>query len=179
MQDKNAFSKFRRVCRALANLEFDYTLNYSSPEFCKQLLVYPNLKLFTKLERKLRNENQAWINEFIQTGGLFSLLHCIEYLSNKKYGNNLLNSILLCKCLNCIKEIMNHRFGMECIIGMAIEEKSSNLILIQAALNQNQIVKKEIFQIFSAIGMYSEKGYALCLELLNLLKARSFYNFFY
>lgn len=177
MQNKNSSSKFRRVCRALANLEFDYTLNYSSPEFCNQLLVYPNLKLFAKLEKKLRSENQAWISEFIQIGGLFSLLNCIEYLSNKKYGNNLLNSILLCKCLNCIKEIMNHRFGMECIIDMAIEEKSSNSILIQAALNQNQIVKKEIFQIFSAIGMYSEKGYTLCLEILNLLKVKRFLIF--
>lgn len=169
MNEQYESSKFRCVGRAIANLEFDYSLNVSSPEFCNQLLVYPNLKLFTKLERKLRNENKTWISEFIQTGGLFSLLRCVEYLSYKKNENNLLKSILLCKCLNCIKEIMNHKFGMECIINMAMEEKT---ILVKAVLNQNQVVKKEIFQIFSAVGMYSEHGYSLCLEILNLIKVK-------
>ena len=165
-----AFRKFRRAGRAIANLEYDYSLDQSSPDFCIQLLVYPNLKMFNKLVRKFRTANKQWINEFIQEKGLFNLLHCVEYLCHKKNGSTLMNSILLCKCLSSIKDILNHRFGMECIIDMANEDKSFIVILINAIFNQNQVVKKEIFQIFSAIALYSDAGYSLCFDILDLIK---------
>ncbi|CAF0767609.1 unnamed protein product [Brachionus calyciflorus] len=171
MEKSELFLKFRQIGRAIANLENDYSIESSSPEFCIQLLNYPNLKFFNKLNRKLRNSNKDWINEFIQSKGLFQLLYCVEYLCHKKTGSSLINSILISKCLNCIKEILNHKFGMECIIDMANEDQSFVHILVKAVLDQNQVVKKEIFQIFSAIAMYSESGYTLCLNILEMIKS--------
>ena len=47
-------------------------------------------------------------------------------------------------------------------------------IYLIASLNPNQIVKKEIFQIYSAMAMYSEDGYSLCLRILDNIKVSFF-----
>lgn len=49
-------------------------------------------------------------------------------------------------------------------------------MIFLACLNPNQVVKKEIFQIFSAIAMYSEDGYALCMNMLDAIKVKSSFN---
>jgi 3-dehydroquinate dehydratase len=161
------------VERALANLDFDYDLNNATPEFCVQLLNFPNLKMFSKLHSKIRSKNRdrEWILDFIQSNGLYSLVQCVEKLSTKKYSSAIIfNSLVLSKCICCIKEVLNSKYGMECIINMANEHQHCLNILAKATSNPNQVVKKEIFQIFSAIAMYSEAGYALCLSMLEIIK---------
>ena len=114
--------RFRRVARAIANLEYDYELNEASPEFCAHLLIYPNIKVYKKLHKKLQTSTRAWIHEFIEHDGLFSLMQSIENPSNNYKNSGFINSLLISKCLNCIKELMNTKLGMESLITMTLED---------------------------------------------------------
>ena len=111
-------NKFVRAAKALANfLAYDYHLHEASPDFCVQLLNFPNMKMFTKLHRKLKSSTNDWIVEFVQAKGLIALILCIEQLSSKpNAANDLYNSIMLSKCVCCIKELLNLKIGMDYII---------------------------------------------------------------
>lgn len=119
---------FRKVGRALANLEYDYDISCASPEFCSHLVVSNNAKVFTKLHKKIQTSNQNWIYEFVYTfKGLLALLVGLEKICVKK--NTLMNSLLTLKCLSCIKEIMNSKHGMDGIISLANEDNNCLQIL--------------------------------------------------
>ena len=115
-EKKPSLKKFDRVAKALATLDFDYDLKEASPEFCIQLLSFPNLKMFSKLHRKIKTSGNEWIMEFIQSKGLFALIICVEQLCNKSNANVIYNSLVMSKCVCCIKELLNLKIGMECII---------------------------------------------------------------
>lgn len=118
-------NKFRRVARALANLEYDFNLDNASPEFCLHLLENPNLKMLTKMHRKLRTSSKEWIIDFIQLRGLFSLLQSVDrFCKTHKNNTGLFNSLYLAKLVCCIKELLNLKYGMECIIDMANDDSS-------------------------------------------------------
>ena len=124
--------RFRRIGRAIANLEYNYELNEASPEFCVHLLIYPNTRLYSKLSKKIRNcsiNNRAWILEFIQQEGLFSLILSIEKQCNNYKKSGFFNSLLISKCLECVKELMNSKFGMESLISMALDDQKCVQIL--------------------------------------------------
>lgn len=153
MSQNRPVAKFRHVARALANIEYDYNLEHSSPDFCIHLLLNANLRVLTKLNRKLRNSSKEWIVEFVNTGGLLALLNLVDKLcqtqdtkaTNKSYlransrNNDISNvkmtnsrtnssffkSLILSKCICCIKELMNSKYGMETIIELAMIDSST------------------------------------------------------
>jgi hypothetical protein len=114
--EKSSLNKFLRAAKALATIDHDYDLKEASPEFCIQLLSFPNLKMFSKLHRKIKTSGNDWIMEFIQSKGLFGLILCVEQLCNKTSSNVIYNSLVMSKCVCCIKELLNLKIGMECII---------------------------------------------------------------
>ena len=124
MSKKNLF---REVSRALANLdyEYDYDISSASPDFCVHLLIsINNAKLFSKLNKKIQTSNQTWIYAFIYTfRGLLALVACLDKLCMRK--TTLLNSLIVLKCLSCIKEIMNSTYGMDSMISLMSEDVNS------------------------------------------------------
>jgi hypothetical protein len=122
---------FRKVGRALANLDpdNDYDLGQASAEFCVHLLISNNAKVFSKVHKKIQTSNSAWIYEFVHTfKGLLTLLSCLDKLCINK-TTTLFNSLVLLKCLSCIKEIMNSTHGMDGVISLANEDQSCVQIL--------------------------------------------------
>ena len=173
MREKSVLlEKFIRVAKAIATLEHDYDLSVASPEFCIQLLSFPNLKMLSKLHRKLKTSGNDWIMDFIQLRGLFALILCLEQLCNKSNTSIIYNSLLMSKCVCCIKELLNLKTGMECIIEVVDLDPTCIRTFSKACLNTNLAVKKEIYQIFSAIAMYSEEGYALCMKIMDNVKVK-------
>ncbi len=99
--------KFKRITNLIIKNNFD--LKHASPEFCIRLLERPNEKFLSKLHKKIFVSTRQWINEFIYMRGLFALLKCIEKVFKKAALNSIFISILLSKCLNCIKELLNSK----------------------------------------------------------------------
>lgn len=125
--------RFRRVARALANVEGEFSLGEASADFCIHLLESPNLKILTKLHRKLRFSSKEWIVEFIELRGLFVLLRGVEQLCLAKSASSLLNSLVMSKMVCCIKELLNLKFGMDAIVHMAREDPTSIRMLALGA----------------------------------------------
>lgn len=126
-------NSFRKVGRALANLEYDYDISQASPEFCSHLVSSShNAKVFAKLHKKLQSTNQSWIFDFVYTfKGLLALLFCLDKICIRK--TTLMNSLLTLKCLSCIKEIMNSKHGMDKIISLASEDNNCVQILAKGS----------------------------------------------
>lgn len=126
-----------------------YNLENASPEFCVNLLECANEKTFSKLQKKINSSNRRWIRDFIRAKGLFALLQCIEKIFKKPKENSFITSILLFKCLSCIKELMNANYGMEAIIRMGIEDKDCVQILAKGEHKFNMFVERFCVDAFS------------------------------
>jgi hypothetical protein len=126
--DRN--SSWRKVARALAHKEYDCILEKASPELCVHLLaVTPNLKLFSKLHRKLKSSDKDWSNGFLHSSGLVTLLSCVDVLCSSSSAatsnSSLFSSLLIAKCVCCLKELLNLKHGMESIIEIASSDAST------------------------------------------------------
>ena len=116
--------KFRNVVEILLNKKsVDYSLAKASPQFCVQLLNITKTKTFDKLLAKIKSSSNEWIKEFIKINGFFTLLFASEKICLQIGGEKtFVKSIMLTKCLKCMKEIMNLNVGMEFIISLATTE---------------------------------------------------------
>lgn len=134
-EERDLRALFIRTGRAIANLDQDYDLRSASPEFCIQLLIYPNLKLFCKLHQKIKSSDSEWILEFIHHKGLFSLMKCVEVLCSRRRSSEIFSSLIISKCVLCIKEVLNLKSGMERIINLAKDDSECLHILSKSIFN--------------------------------------------
>ena len=124
--------RFRRAAKAIADLEYDYDLSKASPEFCAHLLIYPNLKLFSKLEKKFVQSDRAWLYEFIEFEGLNSLLLSAEKQFSAFKQSSYFGSLLIIKCLSSIKTLMNTKLGIESLISLSLKETKFTQIIAKS-----------------------------------------------
>ncbi len=155
--------KFRLVVRSL--LDGTYDLGpLSSPDFCVQLLRLPTQASLSTLHAKLKQSDNQWLSNFILEGGLVRLLTAIETPIER-------NRLVMLKCLQCAKELMNVQYGMEAVINMGVDNTTCASTLARICHKaEHQLVRKEIFQMVSGIGMYNEKGYSLAVQFLDVSK---------
>ena len=85
----------------------------SDPELC--LSLFNNTQNFIGLKKRIKTADQKWIEEFLERGGLDSVLHSLSRLSNKRIYT-FTDAIKQLECISCIKGIMNHPFGMEYVV---------------------------------------------------------------
>ncbi len=130
-----ALKRFRAVVKSL--LTSSYDLTNATPQFCISLLTSsnsPSITTLSKLHRKILNSNRRWIRDFIHADALSVLLSCIEGILNI-HGNSLYAAVLLYKCLACVKELMNLKYGMEAVINMGADNTNCAYILAKACQN--------------------------------------------
>jgi len=164
--------RFQSVARSLIDVSYDLTS--ATPQFCLSLLpsvnTSPTLTTLSKLHRKIQTSSRRWIRDFIHADALIALLTCTEAILHR-HGSSFYAAVLLYKCLACIKELMNLQYGMEAVINMGVDNTTCASTLARVChKTEHQLVRKEIFQMFSGIGMYNEKGYSLAVQFLDVSK---------
>ena len=85
----------------------------SDPELC--LSLFNNTLNFIGLRKRLKKADQKWIEEFLERGGLDSLLNSLSQLSSRRVYT-FTDAIKQLECIGCIKDVMNHPFGMEYVV---------------------------------------------------------------
>lgn len=85
-----------------------------TPELCVRLLNIPSVQNFSGLKAKLKSSSKAWIEEFLDFGGLEVLFEGLQRLGGRRLC--FVDAFLLLECVNCIKEVMNSRTGLNYII---------------------------------------------------------------
>lgn len=137
---KSSQKRFVQSVRAICTHSYD--LKNASPEFIIHLLatLTPNFKLFSRVQAKLAVESRDWITEFIERNGLARLVNSLDKICSQMLNeNDMYISLILVKCICCIKLLLNVEHGMEKITRVAtnsdanfpqILAKSKNLSLI-------------------------------------------------
>lgn len=100
-----------RITRTLSNVDFENC----EPELCATMLKIPSMKTYNALKRKIKKCDREWIQGLLDSGGLDSLLDCVDSLGSKRVSQ-LSDALLLLECVACIKAMMNSRCGLDYLI---------------------------------------------------------------
>ena len=90
--------------------DINLDLAASDPLHCTDLL---RRELdFCGLQQRLQNADQTWIEQFLQSGGLSYMFAALE-----KRGDTFISPLNnLQECVACVKVVLNHKLGLECIL---------------------------------------------------------------
>ncbi|KAK3594658.1 hypothetical protein CHS0354_003581 [Potamilus streckersoni] len=149
-------------------------LDDCSAEYFVQILNSPSAKIFSALRTKLRKNNQEWNQEFLELHGLDCLFNYVDVVGQRKV-TQLSDALLLLECVECIKALMNSKIGMQYLV-----QHSNYVSKLTKALDTNNVmVKKQVFELLSALCVYSPDGYRLTLSALDSYKVAKKHRYRY
>ncbi|XP_053399778.1 inverted formin-2-like isoform X2 [Mercenaria mercenaria] len=160
---KNPFGRMQsKLLDAISYQNFDSF----SPEVCIDFMKSkPSLKFLSALNRKLSQKNKEWNGEFLDLNGGETLLDLVDTLGIRRV-TQLSDALLLLECIGCIKTLMNSKMGLAYLV----EHGGSLKRLVTALDTNNVMVKKQVFELLSALCVYSTEGYQLTLAALDSFK---------
>ncbi|XP_069129886.1 uncharacterized protein [Argopecten irradians] len=137
------------------------------PERVVELLRSPSVQTYTTLKRKLlkAKANPEWILRFLHSDGLELLFESLEQISKQK-PISFLDAVLQVGCVECVKTVMDSSLGLDYIV----ENKDFTPKFAAALDTENVTVKKQVFELLSALCVYSKDGYTRALEALDKYK---------
>ncbi|XP_021344592.1 inverted formin-2-like isoform X2 [Mizuhopecten yessoensis] len=143
-------------------------LENCDPEICVEIIGLPtfSLKSFCSLKKKIEHSKAEWIQGFLDNGGLDRLFDIVDNVGSKRV-NQLSDAMLLLECVACIKSVLNSRLGLDYLVQNGAYTKK----LVKALDTNNVMVKKQVFELLSALCVYSSEGYVLALDALESYKS--------
>ncbi|XP_062592916.1 inverted formin-2-like, partial [Saccostrea cucullata] len=134
-------------------------------EMCVDMLRTPTVKAFTALKRKLKKSDKAWVQGFLDCGGLDVLLDAVDVISSRRV-TDLSEALKLLECVSCITKLVNSKMGLSFLV----QHGSYTKRLVKALDTNNVMVKKQVFELLSALCVYSNEGYRLTMDALDSFK---------
>ncbi|CAL4065974.1 unnamed protein product, partial [Meganyctiphanes norvegica] len=132
---------------------------------CVALLRMPSVSNYSGIKKLMQLANKEWLEDFLNLDGLGVLFESLERLSDKGFSS-ITDALLQLECVLCVKAVMNSESGLEHIINSDNYTRK----LAKALDSKNMLVKKQVFELLSALCMYSQKGHDLSLDALNNYK---------
>lgn len=158
-------------------------LEGADPELCITLLH--RAQHFTSLKNVLKKADSAWMEGFLEQGGLSAIFDALQILAEKGFSS-LTDALRQLECVGCIKAVMNSQVGLDFIIHYPEQKyvrKLSDGKTIHCCCvwsqccssfpeldSNNRLVKVQVFELLSALSVYSEEGHGLALDALNHYK---------
>ncbi|XP_033111199.1 inverted formin-2-like [Anneissia japonica] len=139
----------------------------NDPEsFIRLIRDRPSIHNYTSLRHRLTNDcDRQWMLRFLGLGGLELL-----YLSQKRVSQqdqfNIANIYAQLEIVSCVKAVMNSETGLEYII----DDPEYTRKLATALNAENVSVKKQVFELLSALCLYSQEGYVRAIDALENYK---------
>ncbi|KAL3879958.1 hypothetical protein ACJMK2_032234 [Sinanodonta woodiana] len=132
-----------------------------------QWIRNPTLQNLAKLRKAVKHTDKDWMTEFLEFDGLGLLFQCLKNLSDNQ-GYHLSDMVLRMECIMCIREVINSQSGLDCLL--KIKGRKDNIFgrrFASALEMKNLMVKMQIFELLSALCVYSKDGYYLTLDALE------------
>ncbi|XP_028397641.1 inverted formin-2-like isoform X1 [Dendronephthya gigantea] len=137
------------------------------PDECIDLLqIGTRIEIFLAVKHKILDCSKKWMKEFIRQGGLGYLLDALEDLTSK-HSYDIRETYEILECVSCIKAVMNSKNGLEAMV----ERKECAQKLAKALDTDNVMLKKQVFELLSALCVYSEMGYKMAVDALSHYKS--------
>ncbi|XP_052825424.1 inverted formin-2 [Octopus bimaculoides] len=130
----------------------------------------PTVQNLGKLCRAIKCSDLDWMKEFLEFDGLGLLFQCLRNLT-EVHSPHLSDMVLRMECIMCIREVANSQIGLNCLL--SCKHRRDNIFGRRFAAvleNRNPIVKMQIFELMSALCLYSREGYFLTLDALEKYK---------
>ncbi|XP_077984696.1 inverted formin-2-like [Glandiceps talaboti] len=143
-------------------------LENCEPELCIQLLRIPSVHNYAGLKKRISKSDKEWMTEFLELDGLEVLVECLERLSDKGFSS-FADAYLQIECVSCIKAVLNSKTGLNHIIETS-ESKQYTRKLSSALDTSNVLTKKMVFEILSALSVYSPDGCNIAMDALEFYK---------
>ncbi|XP_033743499.1 LOW QUALITY PROTEIN: inverted formin-2-like [Pecten maximus] len=143
-------------------------LEHCDPEICVEIIGLPTfgMKSLSSLKKKIEHSKGEWVQGFLDNGGLDRLFDIVDNVGSKRV-NQLSDAMLLLECVACIKSVLNSRLGLDYLVQNGAYTKK----LVKALDTNNVMVKKQVFELLSALCVYSSEGYVLALDALESYKS--------
>ncbi|XP_077865391.1 inverted formin-2-like [Saccoglossus kowalevskii] len=119
---------------------------------------------YSALKRRLQLGSAEWIQEFLEVDGIGVLLESFRQICEKgDVKKRLPDTYLQLECIWCIKAVMNSEAGIDFII-----DNADCVQKLATGLDTEDVkVKKPIFELLSAMCIYSADGYKRALEAIE------------
>ncbi|BFZ15249.1 hypothetical protein BsWGS_18289 [Bradybaena similaris] len=130
----------------------------------------PTVQNLSLLRKAIKCNDNDWMRGFLEFDGLGLLFQCLKNLSNY-HSNHFTDMVLRMTCVSCIREVVNSRSGLDCLL--AFGDRNDNLFgrrFASAMETDNLMVKMQIFDLLSALCVYSTDGFFLTLNALERYK---------
>ncbi|XP_065896679.1 inverted formin-2-like isoform X3 [Dysidea avara] len=150
------WKKVRRVSsKALGSSDGATSVSYEGADAELCLTLFKSSLNFSGLEHRVKSADQKWIEDFLEQGGLEMVFDALTALSNKGLSS-LLDVVKQLECVRCIKAIMNHPFGIEYVIVTGDQFVNR---LVKELNSNNTLMKMQVYELLSALSIYSSEGY--------------------
>ncbi|XP_071504248.1 inverted formin-2-like [Diadema antillarum] len=131
-----------------------------------------SVQSYTRLKRQLKRCDRQWVLRFLELRGLELLYLSLQRLSAPGPGRpgrrspRLADAFAQIECVACFKAVMDSQAGLEYII----EDTEFTRKLANALDTENAPVKKQVYELLSALCMYSADGYSRAIDALEHYK---------
>uniref|UniRef100_UPI00358E98FD inverted formin-2 isoform X3 n=1 Tax=Myxine glutinosa TaxID=7769 RepID=UPI00358E98FD len=163
-------SSWSRVAKALSlgqHEESDWSLENAEPELCVHFLSIPSSQNYSGLRQRLMSANGRWMQKFLDLNGLDMLLEALSRLTVRNgVGIGIYDAYTQLECVGCVRAILNSQEGLEHLVC----RKKDTRRLFLALDTTNELVKRQVFELFSALCVFSNEGHALTLDALDHYK---------
>ncbi|XP_022690167.1 inverted formin-2-like, partial [Varroa jacobsoni] len=166
-QQKNSQTLNNTVLREDDTLDDSIHGRYDewTPEACICILRTPTVENFAGLKKLLSRCNASWMHEFLSRDGLEALFASLQRFGRKTPAS-LETALVLIHCVECLRAVMNCKTGLDHIV----ENERYTRELVQALSTDNVLVKKQVFELLSAVCVYSFRGHHLAVDALQHYK---------
>ncbi len=117
-------ASFRKVREAFLSEEGE--LDETDPESCVR--QFYRCRQLPVLRKALRHADQAWMEEFLEWGGLVAIFDALSALAKKRM-HSVIDAIPQLECVECLKAVMNSPYGLEFMINSGSDKFVHKLVL--------------------------------------------------
>ncbi|CAH1777734.1 unnamed protein product [Owenia fusiformis] len=138
-------------------------IEFSSPVQCLDITHKPSSHGYFALKTKIQKSPPGWLQEFLDLGGLESLLEALVQLSQKSFSS-INDAVLQVDCSTCVRRILDTSTGMDFMM-REYPEAVDQIVLGLNTANTN--AKKNLIEIMTALCGYSQTGHTLVMGALD------------
>ncbi len=110
---RKGIGKPGEVLSPLPERSSSFSLEGADPELCITLM--DRGLNFGGLVHRLASAEQDWIEQFLSLGGLSAIIDALDAMGRKGFAS-ITDALRQLQCVNCVKAVMNNKFGLEFII---------------------------------------------------------------
>ena len=103
------------------------------------------------------------MEDFLNLDGLSVLFETMARKGSGSRNMTISDTLLQLECVTCVRAVMNGEIGLAHIT----KDQSYTRKLAEGLSTKNVLVKLQIFELLSALSMYSDNGHSLALDALN------------